>query len=127
MLKNISSRGFLYHPDTHSILLQQHNPTNTESPWSLLAFSKLEFLKAKIHSVYDYFNEPTGENTSVSYVEVQELSDFPQEDNTIFAWFSHKEISKLKNISLQTKQDLTVGQRVIDSEARKVSGQQTIG
>lgn len=85
------------------------------------AFLHLDLLANSIYSVYDYLH--LGKKY-VSYTIVKKLTDFPQMGKTVFAWFKMKEITKLP-LSAQTKQDLTVGQRVIDCEIRKKAAEQT--
>lgn len=74
--------------------------------------------------IYDYAIK--GKKHLVSYAEVKKLGDFPATKIYSFKWFTIKEISKLP-ISSQTKQDLIVGRRVIDSQVRRDAGEQTIG
>lgn len=140
--KKFYASGFLYHPDSTKILLQQENSHDPKSLWSMLgsksvgketsqenfvrnakAFLHLNLLNDSICSVYDYLY--LGKNY-VSYAIVKKLTDFPTIGKTVFAWFKIKEITKL-SLSAQTRQDLTIGQRVIDCEIRKKSGGQTIG
>jgi hypothetical protein len=59
------------------------------------------------------------------YAIVNKLEKFPDNAKTLFSWFTFKQIQKL-HISNQIKQDIIVGQRVIDSAIRKSLGQQTI-
>lgn len=144
-MQSFYASGFLYHPDSGQILLQQQQPFGKAATWSLLgslardgetsqeSFQRLvqTFLKIKlstsaIHFVYDYFHKGLHKKHHVSYAEVEKLRDFPPAKKTIFAWFSLKEISKL-SLSAETKQDIIVGQRVIDSSVRKKAGERTIG
>lgn len=139
--KNFYASGFLYHPDSSKILLQQENSHDPKSLWSMLgsknigtetseenfvrnvkAFLHLNLLTGSIYSVYNYLH--LGKNY-VSYAVVKKLTDFPQIGKTVFAWFKIKEITKLP-LSDQTRQDLTISQRVIDSGIRKAAGGQTI-
>ena len=141
MPKKFYASGFLYHPDSTKILLQQENSHDPKSLWSMLgsknvgsetsqenfvrnakSFLHLDLLANAVFCVYDYLH--LGKNY-VSYTEVKKLTDFPQIGKTIFAWFKIKEITKL-SLSDQTRQDLTVGQRVIDSGVRKKAGGQTL-
>ncbi len=134
--KNFYSSGFLYHPNSQQILLQQ-NLSDPKSTWTLLGslskktfrgvVSKLLNVRLKsstIHPVYDYISK--GKKHFVSYAEVKNLHDFPSTDNFCFSWFTAKEISKLCLVD-QTKQDIVVGRRVIDSQIRKDAGERTIG
>lgn len=141
MQKKFYASGFLYHADSAKILLQQENSHNPKSLWSMLGsksvgeetsqenfvrnakgFLHLNLLADAVCGVYDYLH--LGKNY-VSYTIVKKLTDFPQIGKTVFAWFNLKEIAKL-SLSAQTRQDLTVGQRVIDSEIRKKEGRQTL-
>lgn len=128
--------GFLYHPDSQKILLQQ-NRDGEKQIWGLLggvgernfhgAVTKV--LKLKLHPkavlpIYDYAFK--GEKRFISYVEVEKLVEFPATKTYSFKWFTIKEISKLP-LSVQTKQDITVGRRVIDSQIRKEAGERVLG
>lgn len=145
MHKKIYALGFLFHPRTAQILLQQKNSNDPNATWSLLGGlsspgetpaatfkrilnSDLEItvpLRA-ISEVYDYIDSESGETKHVCYVLVKSLKGVKTEKGTTnFSWFTLKEISKLK-ISPLEKQDIIVGQRVIDSASRKSSGEQTI-
>lgn len=122
------SHGFLYHSETQKVLLQQ-NPADPELTWSLLEslngenFQETieELLKFKLHEkaiypIYDYVAK--GKKRFVYYGEVKNLKNFMETQNSRFAWFTQKEILKLK-LSPQTKQDLIVGQRVINAQVRQ--------
>ena len=71
--KNFYASGFLYHPDSSKILLQQENSHDPKSSWSMLgsknigtetseenfvrnvkAFLHLNLLTGSIYSVYNY-------------------------------------------------------------------------
>ena len=136
MTKKNQSHGFLYHPESQKILLHQ-DATDPETTWTLLEslngknFQEtiVELLKFKlkesvIYPIYDYVAK--GKKRCIYYAEVKSLKDFLATQNSRFSWFTQKEILKLK-LSSQTKQDLIVGQRVINSQVRKISGEQTIG
>jgi hypothetical protein len=109
------SRGFLYCPKTQQILLQQ-DFSNPASQWALL---DIKDLPKKTIPIYDYVLK--GEKYIVSFAEVKTPKVIA---NT--KWFTYKEISKLP-LSTQTKQDIIVGHRVIDSQIRRDAGEQTIG
>jgi ADP-ribose pyrophosphatase YjhB (NUDIX family) len=145
MHNKIYASGFLYHPETTQILLQQKNSSDPNATWSLLGglangaespeatFKRIVeeelgiILPIKsIHQVYDYVDEVTKEVKHICYSQTRSQKDFKDINGTSFAWFTLKEISKLK-ISPQAKQDIIVGQRVIDSTSRRNSGEQTIG
>lgn len=144
MHKGFYASGFLYHPRTQRILLQQKNYIDKSSKWCLIglecqkdvkaeesfrkAIEKILHLKIKPSSVkyiYDYFHEETNKNHYVSYAKVGKLEKFQPSNGSTFAWFSFKEISKL-DLSEQTRQDITVGQRVINASIRKNLGERTI-
>lgn len=144
MHKDFYASGFLYHPKTQQILLQQSNTADSGAEWSLFegdcldketaeeAFKRiiqthlnLDIKPKNIFSIYSYFHDKKGKNNFLHYAIVKKLEKFPDSKDKIFAWFSFKQIQKL-HISNQIKQDIIVGQRVIDSAVRKSLGQQTI-
>jgi ADP-ribose pyrophosphatase YjhB (NUDIX family) len=143
MHKDFYASGFLYHLRTQQILLQQPSAEN-ESEWTMFscwvnsnetaedAFKrlihdilKLELKEKAISPVYKYFDERIKKDHHITYARITKLEKFPSNSNTIFCWFNFKQIQKL-NISPQTKHNLIVAQRVIDSALRKKLGQQTI-
>lgn len=145
MHNKIYASGFLFHAETAQILLQQKNSSDANTTWSLLgesvkptespevAFKRIvnENLKLvlpvkTVHKVYDYTDDASGEERHICYAEVKSAKKFSNLNGTVYEWFTLKEISKLK-ISSQAKQDIIVGQRVIDSTSRRNSGEQTIG
>lgn len=83
-----------------------------------------KILGYKTRPVYDYVAK--GKKYVISYAEVKKTKNFPATQKFSFKWFTVKEISKLP-LSAQTKQDIIVGHRVIDSELRRDIGEQTIG
>ncbi|MBI4099723.1 NUDIX hydrolase [Candidatus Microgenomates bacterium] len=136
MKKNSYTSGFLLHSNSQQILLQQ-NSAEEQPTWNLLGgmseknFQKVvaKLLNLKLQPkavvpVYDYSSK--GKKHFISYAEVDKLSDFPASKTSLFKWFTAKEISKLP-LSSQTKQDIIVGRRVIDSQIRRDAGEQTIG
>jgi hypothetical protein len=144
MHNDFYASGFLYHPKSQQILLQQPITADGETEWSLfegenlgeetgvetfkrVIFSHLHLdLKPKnIFPIYSYFHDDKGKNKFLHYAIVRKLETFPNTKKAIFAWFTFKQIQKL-HISDQIKQDIIVGQRVIDSAVRKSLGQQTI-
>lgn len=145
MHKDIYASGFLYHPGSQQILLQQLNSDKQNCFWSLsgekviksktgeetfkqIFYEKLS-LKLKlsnIHFVYAYFSEEKSKDYNVYYAEVKKLHKFSESKKTTFAWFNFKQIHKL-NLTEQTKHDIIVAQRVIDSSVRKSLGLRTIG
>ena len=144
MHKDFYASGFLYHPKTQQILLQQSSIVDSGAEWSLFegdcldketaeeAFKRiiqthlnLELKPKNIFPIYSYFHDKKGKNNFLHYAIINKLEKFPDNTKTLFTWFSFKQIQKL-HISNQIKQDIIVGQRVIDSAMRKSLGQQTI-
>lgn len=80
---------------------------------------KLKLSARTIHPVYDYVAK--GKKHYIVYAEVKTQKNFPATKNFCFAWFDPKEVSKLP-LSAQTKQDIIVGHRVIDSLVRQNTG-----
>lgn len=144
MHKDFYASGFLYHPKSQQILLQQPNTADAGTEWSLFevecvgketavdAFKRiihshlhLELKPKNIYPIYSYFHDEKGKTNFLHYAIVRKLETFPSTKKTIFSWFTFKQIQKL-HIPNQIKQDIIVGQRVIDSAVRKSLGQQTI-
>lgn len=144
MHKDFYASGFLYHPSTQRILLQQEQPQMDTGEWSLIGgsslsgeddrkalkriFSKflgIELKDRNIHSVYYYLNPATKKNHFVSYAHIRKAETFSSKKGKTFAWFTPKQVMKLP-LSSQTKHDIVIGHRVIESGIRKSLGQQTI-
>ena len=144
MHKDFYASGFLYHPKSQQILLQQPNTADSGTEWSLFegegldeetaaetfkrvifAHLRLELKPKNIFPIYSYFHDNKGKNNFIHYAIVKKLETFPNTKKALFSWFTFKQIQKLR-ISNQIKQDIIVGQRVIDSAVRKSLGQQTI-
>jgi ADP-ribose pyrophosphatase YjhB (NUDIX family) len=136
--------GFLYHPKSQQILLQQENSTDSDNTWSLFggenkgkeifeetflrvinAHLNLNIKPTAIFPIYNYLHRTTNKNTYLFYAKVTKLEKF-SDKKRVFTWFTFKQIQKLA-LSDQIKQDIIVGQRVIDSYMRKSLGLQTIG
>ncbi|MEK7168803.1 MAG: hypothetical protein AAB532_01885 [Patescibacteria group bacterium] len=145
MHKDYYASGFIYHPKSQQILLQQHISASTNPVWTLLGkkvekdltgeetFKELllEAIKLKIKLtsikiIYSYFSKELNAENNVYYAEVSKLYKTSSSDDITYSWFTLKKIQKL-NISEQTKQDIIIGQRVIDSSVRKSLGLRTIG
>lgn len=129
--------GFLYSPKTHRILLLQSTQENDVSSfWSLLGgeskdgeeaqvtfqriISKMLNinLKAKhIYPIYDYFHNARNKINYVFYAEVGNQKAFNASKKGTLSWVSFRETMKLPFTS-QTKQDLVVGERVINAKWR---------
>ena len=121
--------GFLYSLKTHKILLLQ-------SPWSLLGgegkegedaqetFQRIvsELLEVnlkmkQIYPIYDYFHDTLDKINYVFYAEVKNPRILKSLTENAFSWVSFSETVKLL-FSPHTKQDVIVGQRVIDAKWR---------
>lgn len=144
MHKDLYASGFLYHPATSQILLQQSISENENAPWSLfgesikgksgqetlkdIIYEKLNIkLSLKnINIIYNYFSKELNKDNNVYYAEVKRLHKVPNTKKINCGWFTFKKIQKM-NISVQTKHDIVVGQRVIESSIRRSLGEQTIG
>ncbi|MDP2638404.1 MAG: hypothetical protein Q8P26_05070 [Candidatus Levybacteria bacterium] len=142
MHKNFYASGFLYHPSSQQILLQQNNSMPLISPsWVLVGGQYLEkedpeaLFKNKIfelldikikvvHSIYSYLNENTDEFQYIVYSNLSKFQNFSSKSSLTFAWFYFKDVLKLK-IAEQTKHDIVVGQRVIEAAERKSRGEHT--
>jgi len=143
MHNDFYASGFLYHPKTQQILLQQEITAELEPTWSLFggdssgketseeAFKriiksalKLDLKLNTICQIYNYFHEEKHKDSFVHYAKVRKMEKFVNGKFT-YAWFTFKEIQKLR-IPNSVKQDIIVGQRVIDSAVRRSLGQQTI-
>ena len=144
MHKDFYASGFLYHPKTQQILLQQENTADLEPTWSLFggdglanetsegAFKRiirsalsLDLKPNAIFQIYNYFHEERHKDNFIYYAKVRKLEKFESNKKFTYSWFTFKEIQKL-HIPDKLKQDIVVGQRVIDSAIRRSLGQQTI-
>jgi hypothetical protein len=142
MHKNFYASGFLYHPQSQQILLQQNNSIgNMSSPWLLfggnysekdepealfknLILDLLDIEIGAVHPIYSYLNENDAAFQYIVYSRLNKFQNFSSKNNLTFAWFTFKEILKLK-ITPQTKHDIVVGQRVIEAAVRKSLGEHT--
>ena len=145
MHKDFYASGFLFHLPTQQILLQQQKKTSNASPvWSLLgtkskpkedeknAFQRIihKTLKLKIklnaiEPIYSYFHKEMERENFLLYAQMTKAKKFSPKSGTTFAWFTFKQVLKLP-VEEQTKHDIVVGQRVVASKARKLSGEQTL-
>ena len=143
MHKKFYASGFLYHPTTRQILLQQQKETqDTKTIWLLVggisksretpqaAFKRLvqKLLRTKlslkaIESVYFYKDIDT--DHYILYAETKKMKKSSPKNQPEFAWFTFKQVLKLQ-VDAQTKHDIVVSQRVIDSKTRKRLGQHTL-
>lgn len=141
LMHTFYASGFVFNPLTEEILLQQVTSKDTvPSPWILfgntcsteakaentfkkIVVKQLGFTPKKIFAIYSYPQNETKGTNFVFYTELSKSRKFPNKGIFTFTWFTLKQISRLK-ISPQTKQDITVGMRVIDSAVRKKMGEQ---
>lgn len=144
MHKTFYASGFLYNLKTQQILLLQSQPKDdtTKPLWSMLggeggegeeaqsAFQRIVSkllnlnLKAKnIHPIYDYFHETEGKENFVFYAEVKKSPIFNSIEENTLSWVSFSETLKLL-FTNHTKQDVIVGERVINLKRRIDSNQQ---
>jgi hypothetical protein len=142
MHKDFYASGFLYHPSSQQILLQQYDYSSTTSnPWFFFGSSYLEEEKPDVsfknniftlldikvpvvHNIYSYFSEATDKNHYIGYATVRSRQKFSPKNGLTFAWFSFKEVLKIQATN-QTKHDIVVGQRVIEAATRKRLGEHT--
>lgn len=135
--------GFLYSLKTHQILLLQPKQKTEDPSWSMLggesingeeaqiAFQRIVNkllninLKPKdIYPIYDYFHNTRNKFNYVFYAETQDTKVFNKFKKGNLSWFTFSETVKLL-LTSQTKQDVVVGERVInakwrDDEAKKL-------
>jgi|SRR6266568_3167169 len=144
MHKDFYASGFLYHPTTKQILLHQKPSQDGTPAWSLIGgiglpsetaeavFKRVvyELTRIKLNlkyilPVYTYYNKDIDKNAFLSYAHVEVLHDVKNKTDLTFGWFTTKQVFKLP-LTPQTRHDITVAQRVIDSHMRKSLGQQTL-
>ena len=142
MHKDFYASGFLYHPVSQQILLQQNSVVSpASSPWTLLGTTYkesenpeailkdiiLDLLDIQITTIlpiYSYSGEDKEPSQYIGYTIAKTKKDFSPKNGFSFAWFSFKDVLKLQ-ITPQTKHDIVVGQRVIEAAERKRLGQHT--
>ena len=142
MQNSFYASGFLYNNKTHQILLIQSDQKKDSSAfWSLLGgegkrgeeakvtfqrvvskFLNINLKPKDIYPVYDYFHNTRNKLNFVFYGEVAGTKKFNSLKGSL-SWFGFSETLKLPFTS-QTKQDIIVGERVInakwrDDEAKK--------
>lgn len=129
--------GFLYNLKTYQILLLQSNQEK-DVPifWSTLGGDSIAgedaqltfqriinkrlhiLLKTKdIYPIYDYFHDTRNKLNYVFYAEIQDPTIFESLKKGNFSWFTFSETVKLL-FTPQTKQDIVVGERVINAKWR---------
>lgn len=141
MQTSFYASGFLYSLKTRQILLLQSQQKD-DLVWSTIGGEGIEGeealeafrrivqrilnidLKTKnIYPVYDYFHEPLNKINYVFYAEIKS----PKVFNSLkkdFSWVSFSETLKML-FSAQTKQDVIVGERVINLKWRQSQELQT--
>lgn len=137
MHKSFYASGFLYSLKTHQILLlSSKTKDDTSSVWStpggeskegeqaLVAFQRIiskilniNLQKKHIYPIYDYFHETLNKVNYVFYGEVGKTRIFNASKKGIPSWVSFSETLKL-SFTVRTKQDLVVGERVINAKWR---------
>lgn len=129
--------GFLYSLKTHQILLLQSPKTDdVASCWSTLGgeskegeeaqvtfqrvineLLKLNLKVKHIHPVYDYFHDGLDKINYVFYAEVKNPKKFSSLKTSTFSWVDFSETLKFL-FSDHSKQDIIVGERVINLKSR---------
>lgn len=142
MHKDFYASGFIYHPLSGQILLQQQKAASkTPSPWSLIGkecsdkncgkdtfrqvLNRLLGLKInlkEIYPIYSYSSRGNYKKQHILFAQIKAKKNFSPKNNCIFSWFTLKQILKLP-LTEQTKHDIIIGQRVIDAISRKSLGQ----
>ena len=137
MHKTFYASGFLYSLKTKQILLlQTQSGDDSVTIWSTLGGDSLDGEDAQatfhrvvhevinvdlnskhIYQIYDYFHEGLDKVNYVFYAEVGKTPNFDSFSNNTLSWVSFQETIKLL-FSNQTKQDVVVGQRVINLKER---------
>ena len=136
-IKSFYASGFLYSLKTHQILLLSSGPKDDiSSAWSMLggevkqgeeapvAFARIIYklfkvqVEAKqIHPIYDYFHDGLDRTNYVFYAEVKNPQVLSSLEKTNFSWIAFHQTVKLL-FSNHTKQDVIVGERVINLKQR---------
>ncbi|MBU1000710.1 NUDIX domain-containing protein [Patescibacteria group bacterium] len=132
--------GFLYNPKTHQILLIQskQKTEDTDVQWSMLEgegtteekpqvvfqrivnqLLKINLKPKKIYSVYDYFHKKRNEHNFIFYTEIKNIKKIRNLKKSNLSWFKFSETSKL-SFTKQTKQDVIVGERVVNAKWREM-------
>ncbi len=130
MQTSFYASGFLYSLKTHQILLLE-----SDSLWSTLGGESQEGEEAQttfqrvvcdtldinlkpknIYPVYDYFSSTRNKPNFVFYGQVRSVKKFNDLKGKL-TWFTFTETVKLP-FTKQTKQDIVVGERVINAKWR---------
>ncbi len=139
--KSFYASGFLYSPKTHQILLlKTQQKDSADFLWSTLGgessdgeeaqaafqriINKLLDLNLKdkdIYPIYDYPYDTADKVNYVFYAEVKNPKKFNPLKRGDPSWITFDEISKLL-FAARTKQDVIVGERVINAKWRENAG-----
>lgn len=142
MHKDFYASGFIYHPPSGQILLQQQKTASkTPSIWSLIGgecldkncgkatfreiLNKLLDLKLnlkEIYPIYSYSSRGNYKKQHILFAQIKTKKNFSPKKTFVFSWFTLKQILKLP-LTEQAKHDIIIGQRVIDAIYRKSLGQ----
>jgi hypothetical protein len=113
---------------TWSLFSGENKVGETQEQTFMRTISKQLHIKLKPNSVCPIYNYSSGDkdmDNFICYAKINKLEQFPNTKNFSYGWFTFKQIQKL-HIPEQTRQNITVGQRVIASAIRKGLGQRTI-
>ncbi len=130
--------GFLYNKKARQILLIQTKKEGSLTSWSTMegdvnagedvqeAFQRIinNLLKIKlktkdIYPVYDYFHDNRRKSNYVFYAEVKSKTRFDDIKTGSPSWIAFSETTRLP-FAPQTKQDIIVGERVINAKLRDI-------
>lgn len=138
MHKSFYASGFLYNLKTNQILLlQSEQKEGAPAAWSMpggeskndeepqITFQRIvaEQLNLKIkdkdiYPIYDYFHEALNKDNFVFYAEVKSSPAVKSIGKSTLSWVTFSEITK-HPFSPHTKQDIIVGERVINAKIRE--------
>lgn len=137
MHKSFYASGFLYNLKTQQILLLKPQSDQESPKWSLfggeglegedpqIAFQRIVLEKLgidlklkKIYPIYDYFDKNLDKTGFIFYAEIGKTPTFSPINEKTPSWVTFTQTLKLPFLS-QTKQDIMVGERVINLKARE--------
>lgn len=136
MQKPFYASGFLYNLKSQQILLLQTSKQDAMSSWSMIggessdgeealsAFQRvirksldMKLENSDIYPIYDYLDEEMDKINYVFYAEIKTKPNVTKFKGSDISWVSFSELSKL-SFTPHTKQDLIVGERVINLKQR---------